>query len=74
MSKYSIIDEVNGAGLVIGIAVWLTLVIMVSSAFACADARSCDGGDLAMSALLGLGFVGPAFGAAVLGSALFQRK
>lgn len=67
-------EEFSGIDYFIGIVVWLIIINVISNQSACAAYQRCDSGDLVMSAILGIGFMGPSWVAMVFSSIVFRKK
>ena len=67
------LDDINGGGIFCGFVTWILLMFAMSSSSACIDSNSCDGGDLILAAMIGVGMLGPAWIVALLASPLWKK-
>ena len=62
--------KINGPGLAVGLVVWLILAGFMVSRSHCLTANSCGADDLMLSAILGIGMIGPVWIVAGIVSAI----
>ena len=66
--------DINGAGWVAGAIAWIIIMWYVTTQSACLKTNSCDGGDMILFAIIGIGMLAPAWIAASVVSIFFGAK
>ena len=69
--KDILMKKITGCGLVAGTIVWLVIMWYATTRYDCLKTNSCDGGDLLLSAVIGIGMLAPSWIVASLVSSIF---
>lgn len=66
-------DNITGKGWVAGIIAWIAIMWYATTQSACLRTDSCDGGDLFLFAIIGLGMLAPSWLVATLVSSIWDK-
>jgi hypothetical protein len=66
--------KVNGPGLIAGIISWLVIMWYAASQSECLNTKSCDGGNLVLFAIIGIGMLAPSWIFASIVSIFFEKN
>ena len=66
-------NKITGKGWVVGIITWLAIIWYATTQTACLKTKTCDGDDLFLFAVIGIGMLAPAGIVAFLVSNIFKK-
>ena len=65
--------DLNGIGIFVGAIAWIILVWFLAEDLECSRLNNCDSGDMVILAILGLGFLAPAWFVAISASVFLKK-
>ena len=67
-------NKINGKGLIVGIIVWFLIMGYTINQSECLKYKQCDGDDLFLVSIIGIGMIGPSYIVSLLVSSMTGER